>query len=508
MKDLWMAPHRTFGLSLAWLALSAASAPGQQQPATAWQPQIPKTWVDAEMADLEVPLAKPEGSAKHVDADYYYRIPVRSIYKSYPVYATGREPAGYLEKLRKTKPEVAFDASLLKTREDWVRAGRIAFEAPTQIAPAPEDPAELEQMRKQMDTQPRTREGIIPGVHYVIRTEGKIELGSFSCAMCHSRLMPDGSVILGAQGNLPFDPPFGKSLLGAPDAAAQRAEMGLFGMPWDPDYGPQARTSKMTAKEIGALHMAIPNGVIARHGTSAFHPVQVPDLIGVKDRKYLDRTGLQRHRSIVDLMRYGALNQGADLLASHAGFIPGGRDFKTRPDPGRLGRYSDEQLYALSLYIYSIEPPPNPNRPDELSRQGQRVFQREGCGGCHTPPLYTNNLLTPAPGFKVPAGHAEKYGVLPVSVGTDPTLALHTRRGTGYYKVPSLKGVWYRGPFEHNGSVATLEDWFDPARLRDDYVPTGFRGAGVKSRAVNGHEFGLKLTPAEKKALIAFLETL
>jgi len=41
--------------------------------------------------------------------------------------------------------------------------------------------------------------------------------------------------------------------------------------------------------------------------------------------------------------------------------------------------------------------------------------------------------------------------------------------------VPSLRGVWYRGPFEHNGSVATLEDWFDPAGLRDDYVPTSFK---------------------------------
>ncbi|HVI71609.1 MAG TPA: hypothetical protein VM656_09005, partial [Pyrinomonadaceae bacterium] len=82
------------------------------------------------------------------------------------------------------------------------------------------------------------------------------------------------------------------------------------------------------------------------------------------------------------------------------------------------------------------------------------------------------------------------------------------RRGTGYYKVPSLKGVWYRGPFEHNGSVATLEDWFDPRRLSDDYVPTGFKGAAVKSRAVKGHAFGLDLSPAERRALIAFLKTL
>ena len=87
-------------------------------------------------------------------------------------------------------------------------------------------------------------------------------------------------------------------------------------------------------------------------------------------------------------------------------------------------------------------------------------------------------------------------------------LALRTRRGTVYYKVPSLKGVWYRGPFEHNGSVMTLEDWFDPRRLRDDYVPTGFKGYGIETRAVKGHEFGLKLSAGDKRALIAFLKTL
>ena len=39
-------------------------------------------------------------------------------------------------------------------------------------------------------------------------------------------------------------------------------------------------------------------------------------------------------------------------------------------------------------------------------------------------------------------------------------------------------------------------------------VPTGFRGAGVKSRAVAGHEYGLDLSEADRAALIAFLRTL
>ena len=85
---------------------------------------------------------------------------------------------------------------------------------------------------------------------------------------------------------------------------------------------------------------------------------------------------------------------------------------------------------------------------------------------------------------------------------------MKTRRGTGYYKVPSLKGVWYRGPFGHGGWAATLEDWFDPRRLRDDYVPTAFKGYGVNAQSVKGHEFGLEVSVEDKKALIAFLKTL
>ena len=133
---------------------------------------------------------------------------------------------------------------------------------------------------------------------------------------------------------------------------------------------------------------------------------------------------------------------------------------------------------------------------------------REGCGKCHTPPLYTSNKLTPAAGFVIPNDHVRTYDIEPTVVGTDPALTMRTRRGTGYYKIPSLRGVWYRGPFEHSGSIATLEDWFDPNRLRSDYVPSGFKGFGVDRRPVTGHPFGLSLSADEKNALIAFLKTL
>ena len=41
-----------------------------------------------------------------------------------------------------------------------------------------------------------------------------------------------------------------------------------------------------------------------------------------------------------------------------------------------------------------------------------------------------------------------------------------------------------------------------------DYAPTGFIGYGFKTRPVRGHEFGLKLSADDKKALIAYLKTL
>jgi hypothetical protein len=82
---------------------------------------------------------------------------------------------------------------------------------------------------------------------------------------------------------------------------------------------------------------------------------------------------------------------------------------------------------------------------NEEARRGQRIFQQQGCAGCHIPPLYTNNRLTPAAGFQVPEELRKTDQILDISVGTDPTLAMRTRRGTGFYKVPSLRGVWYYG---------------------------------------------------------------
>ncbi len=500
-------------LAIILFALPAVCVGGgqAQKPERAGSVAIPKVW-DAEGLDsLELPLAIPEASPKFVPPSYYYRIPVRPVYKTYPVYALGKEPPGYLEWLARQEPEIVFDESKLKTEQEWVRAGELVFHSPIayDVIVVGDDLKDPEWYRKV--APPLARDGSIPFIRYGIREKGKVEVGILACATCHTRVMPDGSLLDGAQGNFAYNRAIAWSYRKRQSLDFVRWDIRLmYGTPWmKPD--PHASLIQGSKEEICSNEEAIPPGVIARNGTSPLYPTQIPNLIGLKDIRYIDFTGLVRHRSMVDLMRYVALAQGADFVSSYGSFIPRAEgDTPTLPDPETLEakRYSDEQLYALALYVYSLKPPPNPNKFDALAARGKKVFEREKCGVCHTPPLYTNNKLTPVDEFTVPAEHYKKYDVLPVSAGTDSGLALKTRRGTGYYKVPSLRGIWFREMFGHSGHVKTLEDWFDPKRTSDSYVPTGFRGLMYKTRAVKGHSFGLNLSEADREALIAFLKTL
>jgi len=493
-------------LALLWIINHAANA--------GWSPTIPKVWDEEALRDFELPLPQAGITVKHISSDYYYRIPVRPIYKTYPIYYPGKEPAGYIEWLKKQNPEIVFDHTKLQTKDDWIHAGQLVFEAPIEFLGS--DGALFALVRDvewyRQNKIPVRGDGIFPNFQYVVREKGKIEIGILACAQCHTRVMPDGSSIQGAQGNYPDDRSFGYELRIGHQKSTKKDEdlkdlrddfRESYAAPWIKD-DLNAQPDRMSVEEIASVLEAIPPGACARQGSSIFYPAKIPDLIGVQDMFFLDATGHNRHRGIGDLMRYAALNQGADLLSSYGDFIPKG----PLPDPAKESRYSDEQLYALALYVYSLKPPPNPNPFNALAARGKVVFDQAGCFVCHPPPLYTNNQLTPVQEFQESAINVSKPEILQINVDTDSNLTLHTRRGSGYYKVPSLRGLWYRGPLEHNGSVATLEDWFDPKRLNADYVPTGFIGFGVKNRAVKGHPFGLSLSKEDREALIAFLKTL
>jgi hypothetical protein len=361
-----------------------------------------------------------------------------------------------------------------------------------------------------------TQDGIIPLYRYVIRRKGVVELGVMACSGCHTRILGDGTVVRGAQGNYPMEQSEAwrnEHTNFSPERVAQfRNRQHInFAAPWAEN---QDDADKITIPEVLLRYKAMQSGVTARFGASTKHPVKIPSLIGIEDVKYLDATGDVRHRSIADLMRYAIVNQSLNLVARFGDFQPVAHYVDAQPGARGPGltvaeakdlRYSDEQLYALALYLYSLKPPPNPNPFNVEARRGQSIFNQQGCASCHPSPLYTNNKLTPVDGFKVPNALRKTDEILDVSVGSDPGLALETRRGTGFYKVPSLRGVWYRNAFGHEGQADTLEEWFDSARLKGDYVPAGFH---LSPGPIRGHEFGLRLPAADRKALITFLRTL
>ena len=94
----------------------------------AFHPDIPKAWDDRAVESMEVPLAQRDRSPRYMTSAEYYALKVRPIYRSYPAYAKGQEPAGYLESLKQKEPEIIFDPAKLHTKEDWIQAGKLVFE--------------------------------------------------------------------------------------------------------------------------------------------------------------------------------------------------------------------------------------------------------------------------------------------------------------------------------------------------------------------------------------------
>ncbi|MCU0245222.1 MAG: hypothetical protein MUC42_01530, partial [Bryobacter sp.] len=212
-----------------------------------------------------------------MSTEEYYALKVRPIYRTYPVYAPGREPAGYRESLKQKEPEILFDAAKLQTKADWIRAGKLVFESEPLLFPAPEKevffPSPL----------PPNQDGslpeFLPGARYIIRKKGVLEVGINSCAGCHTRVMPDGTLLAGAQGvvDFPSDAEQVRRARELSEEAVRRRQQSvwvLYGAPWilSKEKFLESFNQEMFIRLAGADHP----GVLARQGTSATHPPHIP----------------------------------------------------------------------------------------------------------------------------------------------------------------------------------------------------------------------------------------
>lgn len=473
---------------------------------------IPRAWNDASVAGYRLPLAGLGHAPKMVSGERYYTLPEYNL-KTYPVYTPDKEPKDYIEWLKSQEPQRLVDIEKLHTRADWIAAGREVFygrELPRFSGSEDNfqlirNPAVIAAYKLQT-----TRDGVLLGLRYVVREKGKIELGTDTCAMCHTQVRQDGSVIEGAPNiHTPFGPLMADltrryAAIGAEFLEERRRKHMRedYRVPFlNPD--PNLPVADLPAEEIAKLYQQNQLGVHARTNTSLLYPVKIANLIGIEDEKFFDRTGTARQRNISDLMKYcGAIADVTDALTEYSPGPDGTLNLANMGLGKGVKRTPDALLYALALYLYSLQPPPNPNPTDSNARRGERIFAEEGCAGCHS-----TGGLTLAEGYIPSREVILETGAMKVSVGTDPNLALKTRKGTGFYRIPRLRMLWLEAAFLHDGSIGTLEEYFDSARLKPDFRASNWSPL-MKPHAVQGHEFGLKLKPVDRASLIAYLKTL
>jgi len=189
-------------------------------------------------------------------------------------------------------------------------------------------------------------------------------------------------------------------------------------------------------------------------------PVAIPDLFSLRAQTYLTQAGTIRHEGISSL----AIRQETQLLTSN--------HQKIRP-PRTLA-------VALAFYVYALDERRDPPR----DHPGKPLFEAH-CARCHSNAVRGGDLVSA------------------VSVGTDSALAMGKARGTGYLRTPALLRVKRGAPYLHHGAVRTLADLLSPERLSP-----GFHGGAAGDGPVPGHPFGTELSPADRAALVSYVEAM
>ena len=155
----------------------------------------------------------------------------------------------------------------------------------------------------------------------------------------------------------------------------------------------------------------------------------------------------------------------------------------------RVGMSPDAMGAALASYVRSIlsgnarfDRFTNGDRSalSAIEQEGLRIFRGKGnCTACHVGPNFTDERTHNT-------GVAWRAG--------PPT---DTGAGGGAFKTPTLREVARTAPYMHDGSLASLRDVVD-----------FYDGGGHTNPGLDEEIRPLKLTDAEKTAVVAFLRTL
>jgi len=182
-------------------------------------------------------------------------------------------------------------------------------------------------------------------------------------------------------------------------------------------------------------------------------------------------------------------------------------------DPHSEASLSEPRFRELALWVKSAQVPQYPLEWNQSQAQIGRELFAQHCGTCH-------------------AKDGNRQGTeIPIAeIGTDRELA--NKLKLNGYVAHTLDGVWIRGPYLHNGAVASVGELMKPPKQRavtfyqgnnllnpkdlgfvsDLPQEKGLHFALFDTRQTGnsnaGHEYGTELSDRDKQAIIEYLKTL
>jgi len=166
---------------------------------TTWKPDIPKVWDEAALQRWVTPLAGLNARPSHISALEYYQLPVDEL-RSYPVYYPGREPAEYWTMLQRVGPKLLIEPQKLKTKAEWIAAGRRVFEESDAPQLRTYDPALIAKVRSREFYEQYNAHALRDGTMDLLRsvpTKKGVALSVVNCSGCHVLHRSDGTVVTG-----------------------------------------------------------------------------------------------------------------------------------------------------------------------------------------------------------------------------------------------------------------------------------------------------------------------
>src|SRR6185436_8754148 len=343
----------------------------------------PRIWSDKDLADWATPIAALNVRPAHYSSDEYYRIEGDNL-RTYPVYDPASEPTGYWEELQKKKPELLVDVGKIRNTQDWIDAGRRAFieidafwartSDPTLIAAA-RNPRNFEGVLRRAD-------GTVGESRWVVTREG-LRLSRRECGQCHREVLEaigaETSEWLSAVSQRMASSTGGGARLEPAGLGDPRTKLRAlpsyfigdtipiamwrkFTVPWAPDARIE-RLRSVDAKDLSEQELqrmtqlgATAGGFPRIHG-SPYFGAKRPDLRLLKYSRYLDATATHRLRGPEDVGRYAAFVTGADRMEFGSHQILSDEQRRVR------FRYADEVLYAIGMFLMSLESPKNSVQP-------------------------------------------------------------------------------------------------------------------------------------------------